>query len=695
MVLGPSARCLGLCEHRQLGNESRAASRRGCNVAAAVELPSWIGRFVRTLVAALAVVFATFGLFVSVVMPYRLWDSLAFGAWSRQIASGDGFWFDTPALFRQRPLFYALQGIAWRSLDDEWVGRIFSLSFAVVLCVAVYVLAARLTDSVAGAAFLPSLALGVVLASSVLATYLAAGMSDVPVAALVAATGAASWRQRPNISRTALVAVLAAAAVLAKPTALLAFAGLLPALVLLRRRRALPSAAAVAAGIALALAYDLWQARRLDISLSDFLTAGNDAYWRERGAAARWDAVARAAWFGSGLRLLVVFGLAHALARAGGLRPRPALAAGAAVGIAWSIAGPVIADGGLGYPFSGSAIGIAAWLALVGSMAAAPFLARTDPVGSRTYAALLVWLTPTAVAWTWQRADETRHLAPAWAPLALIVAGGLASLSLALFRVRPLCAVAPAVALALLAVSNLVSVDGLGGRGWRDLVDLGPSGWSSRSAMENFAYGPFSYELDLARENAASNGRIVSSNGRLTYFFPGRVDVRYARSCSELEGARFFSYLTSGESRDFAEQQGQPLDPLSWLQCTRPRLELVGEQPGIYEAFVVGGAPHREPALADCHLASTPGTGVDAVFASDVTYDAARTLVRRALAVGFTGTKIERTGCSTFRVVVSGFPARRRVQEDFRREAAAVGLRVSFARAVRFPEVSPDVAAVR
>jgi hypothetical protein len=658
-----------------------------------VALPDWSGRALRALFVALALVFAAFSAFAAVVVPYRLWDSLAFGAWSRQIASGGGLWFDTGALFRQRPLFYIAQGIVWHVADEEWLGRLLSLSFAALLGFAVWRLASRLTDAPEARAVLPPLALGVVLSSSVVATYVDAGMSDVPVASMVGLTAAAAWSAGPGRRRIVLVALLAAAAVLAKPTALLAFTGLLPALVLLRGRAALRMAAGVAAGVGLALAYDLWQARALGARLSDFLTAGNDQFWRDRGAAARWDALARAEWFGPGLRLLVLFGIAHGLARVLGARPRVALAAAGGTAIAWSVLGPLVADGGVGYPFTGSAIGIAAWLALAGAMAAAPFFATADPVARRTYGALLVWLAPTALAWAWQRADEVRHLAPDWAPLALLTATGLTALTLALARARPLVGLVPGVALSLVVVANLVSIDGLGRDGWTALRDLGPSKWGDRAEMENFAYGPFSYELNLARENVGASDRIVSGNGRLAFFFPGRVDVAYPTTCAQLAGSRFFSYLTSGESLEFAQRAGEPTDPLSWLQCPQPRLELVGEQAGIYEAFVVDHPPARASTLADCHLTSTAGGGFDAVFGAGLTYAKARSLDARALALGFTGTRIERTSCSRFRVVVTGLPKSRRVQDDFRHEVEGVGLSVELAPAVRYPEVPADVSA--
>jgi hypothetical protein len=315
-------------------------------------------------------------------------------------------------------------------------------------------------------------------------------------------------------------------------------------------------------------------------------------------------------------------------------------------------------------------------------MVAAPFVAVDDPVSRRTYAALLAWLAPMTLAWVWQRADE-------------VAAASLASLMLALARLRPVAALAPAVALALVALANLPSVDGLGREGWRELFELGPSRWTSRAERENFAYGPLSYELSAARTNVGEDDRIVSSNGRLTYFFPGQVELAYPTSCGALDGARFFSFHSSGESREFAAIEGQTTDPLAWLQCTRPPLTLVAEHEGIYAAFVVGDPPARAPTPADCRIASTPGQDFDAVFGDGLTYAEAKALRERAFAIGYTGgLKLERTGCSTFRVVVTGVPDDQGVQTRFERDAKKLGFDVTYAPATRFPEVPPDVAAV-
>jgi hypothetical protein len=89
-----------------------------------------------------------------------------------------------------------------------------------------------------------------------------------------------------------------------------------------------------------------------------------------------------------------------------------------------------------------------------------------------------------------------------------------------------------------------------------------------------------------------------------------------------------------------------------------------------------------------------PGELVDAVFGRDLPYGEAASLQIRAREGGFAGTKLERSGCSTFRVVVTGVPADEAVQADVARQAEGVGLLVEYEAAVRYPEVPSDVAPV-
>ena len=192
-------------------------------------VPAWANRALAWATGGVAVLFLVPAIFVAVVLPYRYWDSLAFGSWSRSIAEGHGLWENASVFALSRPVFYVPQGIAWRYLDEgDWVGRLYSLSFAIALCIAVWLLAGLLSDWRAAAPITRSLSIGLLLGSAVFAGLVAAGMTDIPVAAGSAATAVVLWRT-PTKWLVLIAALLAALTVLAKASGLIALAGLVAA----------------------------------------------------------------------------------------------------------------------------------------------------------------------------------------------------------------------------------------------------------------------------------------------------------------------------------------------------------------------------------------------------------------------------------------------------------------------------------
>ncbi|HET9063106.1 MAG TPA: hypothetical protein VFO62_07445, partial [Candidatus Binatia bacterium] len=84
--------------------------------------PRWIVRSLRWLAIGVAAILGAASLLVAAVMPYRLWDSLAFGSWSRSIAETGSLWAGTEPLNVSRPLFYVPQGVLWRYVaEHEWL----------------------------------------------------------------------------------------------------------------------------------------------------------------------------------------------------------------------------------------------------------------------------------------------------------------------------------------------------------------------------------------------------------------------------------------------------------------------------------------------------------------------------------------------------------------------------------------------
>src|SRR4051812_26611071 len=116
---------------------------------------------------------------------------MAFGTWSRLMAEHWPNFHFAYAYYGdyQRPLFYVLQGSVWRVFGfHQSLGRVLSLSFAVLLLVSLGWLAACIAPRYRWlAATLAALCLLMVTPFDV---NIAAGLTDVPVAALVTLTAA-------------------------------------------------------------------------------------------------------------------------------------------------------------------------------------------------------------------------------------------------------------------------------------------------------------------------------------------------------------------------------------------------------------------------------------------------------------------------------------------------------------------------
>ena len=283
-------------------------------------LPRWLTLLVRWQAALAALLIAVPAAIVASFVPYRHWDAMAFGLWSKLIATtGDLFPGGLSPAILHRPLFYVAQGLGWRFVDEgEWVGRWLSLLFAASLVISLWWLAGRLVPAGTARTVIRPLAASVALASSVLAVYLVAGLSDVPVAAAAAVTAVAVLARSRPVVAVPCIAAAATATVLAKPSGLVALVGVAAASVLLLhddRGRLGRALAALGAGAAAGLAYNVVQAHRLGVSLADELSSGNSEFYRDRGADARVDALLRAEWLGAGVRLVVLAGLVLSVAR--------------------------------------------------------------------------------------------------------------------------------------------------------------------------------------------------------------------------------------------------------------------------------------------------------------------------------------------------------------------------------------------
>jgi hypothetical protein len=394
-------------------------------------------------------------------------------------------------------------------------------------------------------------------------------------------------------------------------------------------------------------------------------------------------------WLGPGLRALLVFGLVYGTARA--LTARHVVAAWLAAVTAWLwwFAGPVLAAGSFSvYPWAhASASSLVLQLALVALLFAAP-LARDEDVPTRLWCAqLVVWALPGVVVWLVYRPDDVRLLGAAWPPLLLLVAASFGTVVAGLTRVRPALALAPVAVLVALAMANLASLDGVPRSTWGEIRAAGVLGFVDHDRFAGVGHSPFDDQLAAIRVYVRDGDRIRSTDSRLGFFFPGRVETSYPTSCDDLGRERVVVILQGDEARELMRRAGGSSDPIAWLSCPSPRVYAVREQSGEYAVLVVGSPPEPRPTPADCRIVLGPGQGLDATFGRNLSLAAARRLRARAARGGYASSRIERTGCNEFKVVVTGVGGD---LDDFRREAASIGLHPEFGPPQRGIEVSPE-----
>jgi MFS family permease len=548
----------------------------------------------RTLRLASAIVWITTGLFllaalfVAVVIPIHAQDALTFGEWSRLVSQ---HWhLHYPAATPQeygRPLFYVLQGWLWGALGfAEPLGRLLSGLFSVLLLGSlVWLVRDRDWGGLAGL-----LAAFALISTPVFAAQIVSGLTDIPVAALVALAGALLWGRRPTPARATAIGVVSALAMLAKPSALLALAGLALAQLLFReswRSRLLYRLAPVLAGIGVGLLYDLSQARYVHQDLRTFLQAGvNTDYYRTLADEARRYALLDGNWFGDGLRVAGFFALLYAVLRLVGVRHRPAVVVGAPLALLASWLGPWVAvresDVTVGSLHSGgaavAAVGTAVFL-LCGVASS-----RNAVVSRDELARLAIWAVPTTAAWAVYGAYDFRLLAPAWPPLLALVALSALPAAVALLRFGPVAVAVPFALFAIVVAENVYNLDGLGHSGWSELRRT--NDWLDRDRTRAIVMPAFARALIVVRKQMQPGDDLVSPEGAFRFFFPGHVEQSYPNACGFLH--RFtVLVLTTDEGtqrymRDFLHVSP---DPSYWAACKMPRLTQLTSGADGYAVF--------------------------------------------------------------------------------------------------------------
>jgi len=631
------------------------------------------------------------GLLIAILLPYGEWDALALGTWSRFIAEhwpAIHFPFAAAADY-QRPLFYFLQGTLWSWFGFHVVlGRLLSFFFSVVLAVSIGVVAANVAPRYRRLS--AALAIAVLLVVTYFEQYVAAGLTDIPMAAMIALTAAVATSPRLGRFQLPLLAVVAALAVLTKRSAIPGLAGLALAILIgprsgLRRRTEL--AGTLALGVGLGLVYDYTQARYLHQSLLTFLAGdsgsgggaqtatggvnGNaGAYYAQLAHSLRRSVLLDGGWLGNDLRVFLWFALAYAATRVIGLRHRLAVAVSFGAAIVWAWLGPHLAGtlgARAGILGTGGTTEQLAVLVLAASLLFA-LAAPPDVIPDRLrLARLLVWAIPPMLVWAKDGVYAIRLLSPAWPPLVLLIAWAiLPAFAGAFTRSRWLIAI-PAVAAAVLVAFSAYEINNLGTPGWQQVRGGGLSGLGDGARMRGVAYGgDFDAELAALQPQVRPGDKILTTDSRLQFFYLDQIDIQGLDSCDQLPGHRIFVLL---EDDELVRLYGERATSAFWQACKNVSLTKVDERPGAYAVFVNG--PVLPPVGQEC---GTPpaDTGLVLEFGRFRTLAAATALVKRALSVGFVQAKIEQVGCNSYRVVETGIPSKA-VGESIIAEATKAG----------------------
>jgi hypothetical protein len=529
---------------------------------------------------------------VAVAFPIHASDALTFGTWSRLIS--EHWHFDEPqtgASAYSRPLFYALQGWLWGVIGYSDVsGRLLCGLFSLLLVGALgWGVSARPWGRLAAAV------IGLlVVATPVFAIQVVSTLTDVFVAAFIALTGALLFRPIRGVWRQSVsVGSAATLAVLAKPSAVPALLGLGLAQLLVREplaRRLVLRVLPLAAGGILGFLYYVIQAAHLNIGLRTFLEAGvRSPYYSHLADETRRYAILNAGWFGNALRSLLLFTILYTAARLAGVVHRKAIIAivPCVALLSWLL--PWLANreshvrvGAFANPTS-----VIAWLVTCAVIAAALWAPPTAVPDRRELAQFALWLAGPLAAWMTFATYDDRLLTAAWPGLlglmALCTVPGIAALTHVRFR---FVALAPVVAVTLVAAQNIYNIDGLQRSGWDQWRRTPAAKQFDHATTRRIVLPALARALDAVRPQMGPTDRLISPEGAFAYFFPGRVEQTFPISCDNLSGFRVFVLATDQGSKrymeDFLHVSGEPS---FWAACAVPRLTQLSDGSEGYAVF--------------------------------------------------------------------------------------------------------------
>ena len=199
-----------------------------------------------------------------------------------------------------------------------------------------------------------------------------------------------------------------------------------------------------------------------------------------------------------------------------------------------------------------------------------------DGIASRLdLARLMVWITPGLLSWLWYAAYDPRLISVIWAPLAVLVCCAMAPIMVDGLRHRQWTGIASVAVVLVLGLISLVRLDGLGLK-WKAVGMTVAHGQFQREDFRRAVMPELAQLVEVLEGTISPNDTIFSPEGRLRFFFPGRVDQKFPRGCQDLKGYDYF-VLTSGSSLEtfFKTEIGVPGTIEYWSGCRAPSLTLV------------------------------------------------------------------------------------------------------------------------
>lgn len=610
---------------------------------------------------ALAAGFIALGVFgcavlVAVELPFGEWDAMAYGRWAQLIAQ---HWphirFAVEgAQEYHRPFFYFLEGTVWKIFGfHQSLGELLSLAFGVLLAASLAYVAAR-TSPRRYAAVGAAVVVGLLLATTPFERYVDSGLTDVPVAAMLALTAALLFARRLGRAQLPLVGLAACLSLLTKPTALASLLGLAAAVLLGSRaglRRRANAAVAIGAGTALALVYDAIQAHLTHVGLVTFLTSGSDGFYTSLAASHRSHELLDESWLGADLRVLLLFGVAYGVARLR-LAHRASVGLALALAVVWSIAGPHLAHAGGGViPEAGGTVERVAIVVAVASILFGLDASAESIPGRLELARLLVWLAPPTIVWVLYSVYDVRLLSAAWPPMLLLIGRALLPAVEGIGKWDARAALVPAAAVLVLGAWGAVQLDGLGSGGWPRFT----SALGNTAALDGVGLGgDFDAELSALQPQLAGSSQVITSDARLTFWYPNKVVLASPTSCAQIRAPR--TTLVLLEDDEDRTVYGDKTMPPYWLACRHPTPTLVSERPGAFAILTTAKPAAAAAASSGCPSATVPGLAVE--FGRFSSPAAAQALQKQVKGVGFVEATVQQAGCGSYLVVETGVPSR-------------------------------------